>query len=532
MGIWLVFLLHHLVVTARILFEKPIGFEHDGSHDRLFWKTDIDRNGFISKNEFLSASSDSSAIFEYLLARREGASPKMDPAGNTTLELTYSEFMWFYRESQLFGLEPAESSFSPHNVSSFPKWEGMQSVPISEESGEIGSREFWTQYVGPHKSVVLRNGLAGSVGLELWKDAEYLKGRFGDLEAKIEVKLESRGDRRFHKPLESGRAKISHIIDGQVDGYVVSVVPQAMAWEVNVPNAILCGKRERKEYLGVSKKFGFMTELEETSLWISRGRTRSQFHYDKENTFNCLVSGNPKQWVLLDTRKYAHLLPWVRGGGFNQKDDLLNRYTDWVGIDVDNLDLNLHSYLTQVQFEVLTQNPGDCVFLPYSMLHYALHPGASSDLQVAVSYMWLPETKFDDQCSPPSSLPLPLATFDTVWYYSGWGAIPQGNHDPRRLEEELVIESVGGGAEIDYLALLSFLPRGVKQTDPGFPEVVEWLSLIESMLMRKMKVPLDAWLYLSSAADMNSIGCNEDQQYEPRPMVEMNRMIAYLIEWR
>ena len=40
---------------------------------------------------------------------------------------------------------------------------------------------------------------------------------------------------------------------------------------------------------------------------------RSQLHYDKENIVLCTVRGI-KHFVLVETRKFYHDIPWVRGG--------------------------------------------------------------------------------------------------------------------------------------------------------------------------------------------------------------------------
>ena len=437
--------------------------------------------------------------------------------------------MWFYRESSLFEGRDLSVPQVPDDLYAFPSWPGMRSVPAAELANSASPSEFWNEFVVPHKAVVIRKALEGSAALAHWGDEEYLLSHFGDLEAKIETRLEARGDAQMGKPVRSGRATVREIVGKKIDGYVVSVVPQPMAWDVSVPRCVLCGKRTRS-YLDLSPQFEFMTELEETSLWISRGKTRSQFHYDKENTFNCLVTGAPKQWVLLDTRKYASVLPWTRGGGYNSTNDLENLYTDWVGVDVDNLDLNLHAYLLEAEFEVLTQYPGDCVFLPFSMLHYAGHLVTDDTLQVAVSYMWLPGVAFKPDCQVPEPLTtVPLATFDTVWYYSGFGAIPQGHHDPRRLQQHLVVTDENGQQTCSMVAVAGFLPPGTRSTDKGLEDVLWYVQLIARMVEKNLEVPLDVWLQLSTAVDMNSLGCNGGMRYIPRPLEEMNRMLTHLM---
>lgn len=94
--------------------------------------------------------------------------------------------------------------------------------------------------------------------------------------------------------------------------YVVSIIPQEMAWEVAHPAVLLCGSRrhqlnkrtkppyktKRHEYPHEAG-FHWMTHIFEANLWIATGYTRSQFHYDKEWNVNCLLSGT-KRWIFLD----------------------------------------------------------------------------------------------------------------------------------------------------------------------------------------------------------------------------------------
>lgn len=523
--IWLLSSSSTTLAQLEQLFVKPEGFHSDDNHNRYFARIDSDRDGLISRSELLSAIDANDAVFDYLILRRNVSLSGYNGSIDALPEaLTYNDFMWFYRESSLFEQRVMKPPAPPSQLYSFPSWPGMKSTPSPEEPYGITPQRFWKEYVLPHRSVVIRNALKGSRALEFWSDPVYLVSQFGDLEAKLEHRFEARGDSLLSKLSKTGRASIRDIVEKKVDGYVVSVVPQPMAWEVNVPPCILCGDRDRP-YLDLSTSFSFMTEIEETSLWISRGRTRSQFHYDKENTFNCMVTGEPKQWVIMDTRKYGDKVPWVRRGGYNMTDDMNTLYTDWVGVDVDNLDLNLHSYLVESEFEVLTQYPGDCVFLPYSMLHYAGHLVEDDTLQVAISYMWLPETKFNEKhCpqNPPSGIP--LAVFDTVWYYSGFGAVPQGNHNPRHLERAIAPES----GVFKKLAIVGFLPPGTKGTDEGFDMVLLYLRIVEELVKRKVEVPLDLWLQLSAAADMNGLTCNQNKTYIPRPFEEINKMFLFL----
>lgn len=184
--------------------------------------------------------------------------------------------------------------------------------------------------------------------------------------------------------------------------------------DVAVPPTVLCGGRHTrlpKRQLGtVAGKVPhpyppqldapWMTHLLENNLWVARGRTRSQLHFDKENIVNCLFKGE-KRWTLIDTvravtsqpivfsgarppphltlpdclgllgaqRTHATDMSWVRGGRYNTTDDFLNAGTDWVAVDTERVDLRMYPGLARARFTTLTQRAGDCIFVPYSMLH-------------------------------------------------------------------------------------------------------------------------------------------------------------------
>jgi hypothetical protein len=162
------------------------------------------------------------------------------------------------------------------------------------------------------------------------------------------------------------------------------------------------------------------------------------------------------------------------------------------------------------------------------MLHYAGHLTEINEktLQVAVSYMWLPESQFFESCQQYSlgKPPLPLAVFDTVWFYSGFGSVPQGNHDPR-----IIAEAILGEGRFNQFAVLPFLPRGAGESE--LKNIIEYLRIAQVLFSNNVSVPLDLWLELAAAIDMNSLGCNEGTSYLARPLEEMNRMLEYMRNW-
>ena len=60
----------------------------------------------------------------------------------------------------------------------------------------------------------------------------------------------------------------------------------------------------------------------------------------------------------------------MRGSRYRTENDLLNAGTDWVAIDPDRVDTRVHRWLQTVDFIEFEQRAGDCVFIPYSMLHH------------------------------------------------------------------------------------------------------------------------------------------------------------------
>ena len=85
----------------------------------------------------------------------------------------------------------------------------------------------------------------------------------------------------------------------------------------------------------------------------------------------------------------------------------------------------------------LIQEAGDCIFIPYAMLHQVQK--LDDGMQVAASWMFLPESIYEeDVCQEaPLQEDLPLAAMDTLFMYSGKGLIPQGYQDPLNFLNKL-----------------------------------------------------------------------------------------------
>jgi len=307
-------------------------------------------------------------------------------------------------------------------------------------------REFWNKHMDGYLPANLKGAQDGWPAMNWTR--EVLEEKFGWVETKLEPKTESRGNDSAYEELDrlapNHRLSISDYLrmEQGKNMYVVSIIPQVMAWEVAHPSVLLCGSRKKMVRKDTKPPYQignheyphesgleWMTHVFEANLWMASGKTRSQFHYDKEWNVNCLLSGR-KRWVFINPFDYDSELQWVRGKKFKKHNPLNNAWTDWVYLDPDNVDLIVQHKLRKMDYYELYQEAGDCIFIPYAMLHQV--EKLDDALQVAASWMFLPETIYDEEvcAQAPLDEDLPLAAMDTLYMYTGHGIIPQGYVDP------------------------------------------------------------------------------------------------------
>merc|ERR1719454_1526357 len=79
---------------------------------------------------------------------------------------------------------------------------------------------------------------------------EVLAERFGWVDTKLEPKVEGRGNDTAYQELDSiaprHRLSVKEYLQKEQgkNMYVVSILPQAMAWEIAHPSVLLCGSRK------------------------------------------------------------------------------------------------------------------------------------------------------------------------------------------------------------------------------------------------------------------------------------------------
>jgi len=440
---------------------------------------------------------------------------------------------------------------------------GSWKAPLSAEGLEYRKpyphpREFWRKHMDGYLPANLKGAQHGWPSMN-WTREELIK-RFGWVDAKLEPKVEGRGNDTAYADLDSiapsHRLNVSEYLrleEGR-NMYVVSIIPQEMAWEVAHPSVLLCGSRrkqlnkntkppykKRKHEYPHEAGFDWMTHVFEANLWIATGYTRSQFHYDKEWNVNCLLSGT-KRWIFLDPFKYDSDLQWSRGRKFRPHDPLNNAWTDWVYLDPDRVDLIVQHKLRNMDYYELIQEAGDCIFIPYAMLHQVQK--LDDGLQVAASWMFLPESIYEeDVCrEAPLQEDLPLAAMDTLFMYSGKGLIPQGYQDPLNFVNKLA--QYMAKSKEDYLSLQTFT-RAVTEGDAILGHIRNRKKKIQKLFQRisaygketsgklsskeLRKVPLRLWAKAAAEGDDEGpLPCDHGQEYEDCSDEEFQKMTDFV----
>lgn len=248
----------------------------------------------------------------------------------------------------------------------------------------------------------------------------------------------------------------------------------------------------------------------------------------EEWNVNCLLSGR-KRWFFLNAFEANEKLQWARGHKFRPNDPLNNDWTDWVYLDPDHVDLIVQNQLREMDYYELIQEPGDCVFIPFAMLHAVTK--LDEGLQFAASWMFLPETVYDEQACEhaPLQADLPLGAMDALYAYTGRGLIPQGYVDPiffvRRLAELMrfrgeqhlshrtFYEAVTGGASI--LAQLGDSAKRVKdlyELLTSFAQDPRSGLAMDELLSR---VPMRLWCKPAAEGDPEgALPCDIGMEYE------------------
>ncbi|KAI8480454.1 hypothetical protein Bbelb_418250 [Branchiostoma belcheri] len=236
--------------------------------------------------------------------------------------------------------------------------------PVKEYTQSLTPTEFWQQHARkPYVPLVYRQAIAKAPAVTNWQRDEYIREKYGDLDVLIEKKIEDRMNPvRLRMPLSEFLDNYHH-----KQWYVVSLLPDPMRAEMQVPRSLLCGN--------------FKDSILESNLWLSSGGTRSVLHYDADHNIHCLISGR-KDFIMIPNKHGDKL-------GLADKKKAGSGFTH---MDVDKIDLVKNPQVAEVPWTWATLLPGDCIFIPSQYFHQVRSYGRS----VAATIMWDPFAEFND----------------------------------------------------------------------------------------------------------------------------------------
>ncbi|XP_070561109.1 uncharacterized protein [Ptychodera flava] len=287
-------------------------------------------------------------------------------------------------------------------------------VHIDDTDTPPDPRTFWEKYVKPGKPLIVRGAIKHSPAFHLWT-REYLKENYGDLEVRLEGKIEKDygsmipvGDKGF------GRDTIGNFIDTyqHTNKYIVSQLPEPMYKDVKALPSMQCGTLKKS--------------LVEIDLWMSSGNSRSVLHKDAFNTWNCLLSGT-KNWKMVEN-KYEKLIykAW-------ESEREIGGYST---INATKVDLLNQPMVRYVRWANLTINAGDCLFLPGSYYHQV---NSFGDPNIAVAMLFTRLYEFDDTgCDEAELKYTPLNEMEITWNWLGHGNMTMGHMDHTGVRFDLL----------------------------------------------------------------------------------------------
>ncbi|EDO30444.1 predicted protein, partial [Nematostella vectensis] len=280
--------------------------------------------------------------------------------------------------------------------------------PVIEYDYVLRPQEFWEKHVHENLPLVFRHGVAESPAIANWKD-EYLKEKYGDLDVLIEGKRENRTHGKTQRML------LGDFIDRyrKDDLYVVTVMPDPMLAEVQVPPAIMCGT--------------FAKFLHETNLWIGSGGTRSVIHYDADHNIHCMMAGR-KDFIMIH-QKFKQQLKLGKfpqfGSGFSM-------------VNPDEINLDLYPNISDVEWTYATINDGDCIFLPSGYIHQVRSYGRS--ISATMLFTASVDNTFEaDGCENETFEYKPLSEMRVHWTYKkGDKVVPMGYQNVENFRHNII----------------------------------------------------------------------------------------------
>eukprot|EP00794_Sanderia_malayensis_P019472 gene19472-21395_t len=314
----------------------------------------------------------------------------------------------------------------------------MSPEPV-EESEEIpDAKTFFNEYVLPSKPIVFRGAAKKFKAYSHWTE-DYLIKKYGDLEIRLENKLEKEG----YTPQGAkgiGRDTISEFIKTyhKEPKYIVSELPSPMYQDMMALPCMSCGPVKKR--------------LVEVDLWMSSGSSQSILHKDAFNTMNCLINGT-KEWKLVPYKLEQDLYKAYEEG---------SPHGGYSRINVRSVDMEKYPKIATLPYYNVTVHGGDCLFLPKSCYHQVnSQPGFNLAVTILFSRFDYDKPKNFKDCNADTEKFTPLADLDVDWQYPGKGYMTMGYGELFITKSNLYQDTRRG-----KLTAKKFLENSATTTDP------------------------------------------------------------------
>ena len=140
-------------------------------------------------------------------------------------------------------------------------WQCPPQGPVKEYDHVLSTKDYWENHVKSRTPCVFRQVMQNSTAIENWKDDNYLREKYGELDVLVELKRENR-------TFSTGRMRYSEFLDKYKtdDLYVVTMLPKAMMHEIQVLRLDTIFFSKHKDSIDLHRTFENQTVFAHISL--------------------------------------------------------------------------------------------------------------------------------------------------------------------------------------------------------------------------------------------------------------------------
>lgn len=233
---------------------------------------------------------------------------------------------------------------------------------VTETLGMPNAHVFEMKYIKQNKPVNIREGLKKLKVFTTWKDDQYLKDKFGNLN--ITTTIKKQAQKHIETVMQFKKFLLDYVYE---DWWLASVMPQEIAEELPLPDCLRCGSYRQR--------------LQEAEFWMSSGGTSSLLHSHDDHNLHCVLFGR-KDFIIVEG-KYKDTFEYV--------DRYHNAGSGYSKLDMDMINMFKNEDIANVPWTYATVQQGDCIFVPAGYLHQVRSYGRG----LSFSILFSPSLTFD-----------------------------------------------------------------------------------------------------------------------------------------